>query len=206
MESSRRYAGVAAADRRTERRQRLIDAGFDLVAEQGLAGMTVTQVCATAGLTERYFYESFRRLDDLRAAMYDALITELRGTGLEAIDRAEPDLYAKCRAATDALCHTLTTATGRARLYFEANGSPALLERRDESIIEFAGLLAEQMIRYGDVAEGHPRLRLQTVMIVGGVAEAVRQWLAGGLAVEPAELIDTTAALCVQIAGSLRIA
>ena len=38
----------------------LIEAALDVVGARGLAGLTMTAVCARARLTERYFYESFR--------------------------------------------------------------------------------------------------------------------------------------------------
>ena len=55
----RRYAGASAAERRGERRERLIRAAIALYGERGYRQTTVTAVCRAAGLTPRYFYEAF---------------------------------------------------------------------------------------------------------------------------------------------------
>jgi AcrR family transcriptional regulator len=73
---TRRYGGVDAAERRRERQRKLIDAGLELFGTRGYHLTTVRDVCAQAGLTERYFYESFKTLGEL----FDAVYAELRGT------------------------------------------------------------------------------------------------------------------------------
>jgi AcrR family transcriptional regulator len=72
---TRRYAGVDAVARRRERQRKLIDAGLEVFGHRGYHLSTVRDVCAQAGLTERYFDESFKSL----AELFDAVYTELRG-------------------------------------------------------------------------------------------------------------------------------
>ena len=55
------------------RRARFIEAGVELFGTQGFRGATVRGVCAAAGLTDRYFYESFPTLEALLAAVYRSL-------------------------------------------------------------------------------------------------------------------------------------
>jgi len=66
-----RWSGVPLQDRQTLRRDELIAAGVDVLGGAGGGALTVRGVCRTAGLTERYFYESFDDRDDFVRAVYD---------------------------------------------------------------------------------------------------------------------------------------
>jgi AcrR family transcriptional regulator len=66
---TRPFRGVSASQRRTDRRQRLVEAAYELVGNRGAAGLGVGDVCAAAGLTKRYFYESFASIDELGDAV-----------------------------------------------------------------------------------------------------------------------------------------
>ena len=68
------FKGVSAADRRTDRRHRLVGAAFEIAGSEGAGALGVGRVCLTAGLTKRYFYESFASLDELRSAVVDHAI------------------------------------------------------------------------------------------------------------------------------------
>jgi len=66
-----RWSGVPLQDRQSLRRDELIAAGVDVLGGEGGGALTVRGVCRTAGLTERYFYESFDDRDDFVRAVYD---------------------------------------------------------------------------------------------------------------------------------------
>ncbi|MCE5292637.1 MAG: TetR family transcriptional regulator [Nocardiaceae bacterium] len=68
---SRTYAGQSALVRADERRSRFLDAGFDLVGTGGVAALGVRSVCREAGLSLKFFYESFPDVDALLFAVYD---------------------------------------------------------------------------------------------------------------------------------------
>ena len=68
--SRRPYGGVSADDRLAERRRRLLDAGLELIGTQGIAATTIADVCEQAGLTKRYFYESFATIAELAGAVF----------------------------------------------------------------------------------------------------------------------------------------
>src|ERR1700760_3307724 len=74
--SARPYGGLAMAERVAARRARFVEAGVELFGTQGFRGATVRGVCAAAGLTDRYFYESFATLEALLAAVYHSLKDE----------------------------------------------------------------------------------------------------------------------------------
>src|SRR5947209_20090513 len=73
----RPYGGVSADDRRAERRRRLLDAGLELFGTKGIAATTIADVCEQAGLTKRYFYESFATIDELAGAVFGDVTARL---------------------------------------------------------------------------------------------------------------------------------
>lgn len=66
----RRYGGVDPQERQRQRRERLIAAGVELFGTRGYHSTTVKDLCKQAGLTERYFYESFKNLSEAFFAIY----------------------------------------------------------------------------------------------------------------------------------------
>lgn len=68
--SGRSYGGMGADERRAQRRAQLIDAGTRAFGRDGFKGTTTRSLCAEAKLTQRYFYESFRDMEDLFVAVY----------------------------------------------------------------------------------------------------------------------------------------
>jgi AcrR family transcriptional regulator len=66
-----RWSGVPLPDRQALRRDELIAAGVTLLGSAGGPALTVRAVCRDAGLTERYFYESFSDRDEFVRAVYD---------------------------------------------------------------------------------------------------------------------------------------
>src|ERR1700730_1168680 len=69
------FKGVSADDRRTDRRNRLVEAAFGIAGTDGAGGLGVGRVCLAARLTKRYFYESFASLTELQSAIVDHAIT-----------------------------------------------------------------------------------------------------------------------------------
>ena len=66
-----RWSGVPLEDRQALRRDELIAAGVGLLGGERGPALTVRAVCREAGLTERYFYESFSDRDEFVGAVYD---------------------------------------------------------------------------------------------------------------------------------------
>lgn len=68
--SSRSYGGKEASARTAERRDKLVAAAIRLFGGNGFAATSIEAVCAEAGLTKRYFYESFTSSEDLLIAAF----------------------------------------------------------------------------------------------------------------------------------------
>src|SRR5260370_23231648 len=67
----RSYGGVSAEQRVAERRERFLAAGLEEFGTRGVLSTGVKDVCRRAGLTDRYFYESFRDGGELFTAVFD---------------------------------------------------------------------------------------------------------------------------------------
>jgi AcrR family transcriptional regulator len=79
-----RWSGVPLQDRQALRRDELIAAGIGLLGSPGGPSLTVRAVCRAAGLTERYFYESFTDRDEYVAAVYDDVCAAAMSTLMDA--------------------------------------------------------------------------------------------------------------------------
>ncbi|MFC4000421.1 TetR/AcrR family transcriptional regulator [Prauserella oleivorans] len=190
----RSYRGVSAQQRHDQRREQLLDAGLDLLGTVGWRKTTMTAVCARAGLTERYFYESFANRDELLLAVIDRIAGRIRDVALAAL--AGPgDPQAKVEAAVGALVDLLThdPRVGRAAMLESAAAEP-LRARRHELLLEFAQLIATQAhALYGDEALPPPRDQVNGLMLTGGLAELLMAWLSGELSITRQDIIDIVA-------------
>lgn len=190
---------MPAADRRAERRRRLLDAGLELLGTVGLAGTTVRGVCQGARLNPRYFYESFATLDDLAVAVYDRIVDELTAEVLAALAAAGPGRRARARAAVDTIVGFVDRDRRRARvLYVEAVGNATLSRRRAAT----GRTLVEWVVRHraGRPARPpDPRAVLAAAVVVGGFNEALVAWLDGQIALDRQRLVDDATALFLGI-------
>lgn len=71
--SDRPYRGVEAAERLATRRRQLLSAGLDLLGsdQHDIAELTIRTICRRAGLSVRYFYESFTDKDEFVGRVFD---------------------------------------------------------------------------------------------------------------------------------------
>jgi AcrR family transcriptional regulator len=193
----RPYRGVSAEDRKAERREKLRLACLDVVGRDGVAGVTVAAVCARAGLTKRYFYESFADRDAILLDALDALFSGLRDRIQDALGQAGPGAEARARATVELLVAAMDDPR-TARLYVESPGHPRLHERREQAIGAYARLVAREVL--GDDLAG-PREELDAHVIVAGTTHAVTSWLQGTMEITRAELIDELVRIGVVVAA-----
>ncbi|MEU8897646.1 TetR/AcrR family transcriptional regulator [Nocardia sp. NPDC048505] len=66
------YAGQSVPERRAERRALFIEAALTVFATKSYAKSSVTEICSTAGLSRRQFYEEYSSREELLVAAYDA--------------------------------------------------------------------------------------------------------------------------------------
>jgi AcrR family transcriptional regulator len=200
----RPYRGISADERRAQRRAQLLDAALDVIGDVGLAGLTMTAVCARAGLTERYFYESFRDRDTLIRAMTDEVADEVVAAITAALAAAPRDLFAVSRAAIAAAVHVLTDDPRKARAMRDTLGSELIRDRQEQLVALTVELLSAQILDLGDPdAIDAVRLRLATTVIVAGTLHAIGDWIQDVDRVRLDEIADEVARLCVAAAGTV---
>jgi|TARA_B100000676_G_C17928357_1_gene759416 AcrR family transcriptional regulator len=57
--------------RTAQRRESFLEAGLNLFGNEGFHGATVRKICKEAGLTDRYFYESYSSMEELLIEVYE---------------------------------------------------------------------------------------------------------------------------------------
>jgi len=115
-ESGRAYGGRSLDERRRKRRAQLIEAGIAVFGREGFRTATVKSICREAGLTERYFYESFANSEALFAEVYKTLVARLQHDVVAAIDAAAMDPASTARAGLRVFFETMYNAPGTARI------------------------------------------------------------------------------------------
>lgn len=110
--AGRRYRGVSNETRKAERRLKLIEAGIKMFGSTGYHAATVKGLCQEAGLTERYFYESFSNAEALFTACYLHITDTLR------------DKLQKVLLSTDADNLEQATRTGLTVFFSQFKESP----------------------------------------------------------------------------------
>lgn len=191
----RSYRGISAQQRRDQRREQLLEAGLDLLGTRGWRQTTMTAVCTRAGLTERYFYESFAHRDELLLAVLDRIASQIRDVGLRALAETEGDPQMKAKAAIGAFVDLLTGDPRIGRVAMLESAAEPLRARRHELLREFAQLIATQArTLYGDDALPPPHDQIAGLLLTGGLAELLMAWLTGELPASRQDIIDIGAA------------
>jgi AcrR family transcriptional regulator len=187
-----RYGGVSAADRRAERRERLLDAALETLGTDGWQATTVRGICERARLNPRYFYESFADLDRLVVALFDRIAEEMIERMLAAFAEAPDEAEAKARAPIATCVDFVAEDPRRARvLFLEALGNEALARRRLETMDamwQLVGSYGREF--YGHAADPDPISDIAAVVLVGGMTELMIAWLDGRLEIGRERLID----------------
>ena len=197
--STRPYRGVKPADRQAERRGRLLDAGLSILGSGSAPdALTVRGVCRQAGLSARYFYESFTDRDDFVGAVCDWVIAGIATTTQAAVTAAaQPE---QTRAGMTNIVRAVAGDERVGRLLFSAElADPVVVRKRDESTTLLAQLLVQQVRESLGVQEDD-RVRATSHFTVGGVGQTLSAWLAGQMDMTADEVIDHLASLLDQLA------
>jgi AcrR family transcriptional regulator len=199
-EVARPYRGKSAENRRAERRAALKEACLDVLGADGVASVTIDAVCARAGLTKRYFYESFADRDALLAEVMDDFFVEIRAEILAGLAGAPPDTIERAHVIARVLIEFLERDARRARLYVEAPGQASLRARLNEAYGTYTQLLLETF----PPAAGDPdpgARKLAALLIVAGTTQAAITWLRGDIEIDRERMISKFASIIVTVLG-----
>ena len=174
------WGARTAAERRGARRGALIQAAIILYGASGYRQSTVKAVCAKAGLTERYFYESFDNSEDLLQACFLHVTRDLLARMRAASVAAGPMGLDRVRAGLRVYFTALREHPAAARVFLieAASVSPATEALVSASLDEFGALLM-------DVLQPGPDARVSPLLlrgVVGGGLHVAKAWISGGYA------------------------
>ncbi len=188
----RRYGGKSAEQRRAERREALLTAAVEIWQESGWAAVTMRGVCARAGLTDRYFYESFADRDALLATIWDQMRDETLEMLLAAIlPHADAPPLDQLRAAIFAVVHHIGDEPQRAQIVFGDHAGSAVLEqRRRETIQMTMGLMIDLARPYLREDVDEVGFQVSVLTGIGGFVETIHAWRSGVIAAETDELVE----------------
>ncbi|MCW2769090.1 MAG: TetR family transcriptional regulator [Aeromicrobium sp.] len=202
VEVKRSYGGVSAADRSAGRRAKLLEATIAVLADEGESRTTMTAICARAGLTERYFYESFASRDEAIVAALDAVAVEIASVAVQAIADTGGDPAERLRAALTAVVSLVASRPDKGRVaVVESSATPELRVRRHALLGSFAELVAQEADSlFGDAAWPAERAKVHGLVYAAGVAELVAAWIVGDVELEQDELVAAATDLFVAVA------
>ncbi len=178
LSNSRSYRGQTPEQRRADRRSRLIAGAISVYGERGYHNATVKAVCDAAGLTERYFYESFANSETLLIDCYNFVTDSVLKQILQAGGTTRGGKVARARAMLYAYFSLLQSEPRSARVFLvEIRGVSVAVDRTfDDSLREIgkavAGLLAPEALDDELLQAG----------VVGGVIHIAMRWIACGYA------------------------
>jgi AcrR family transcriptional regulator len=189
QDEKRRYSGQSFADRQAERRAKLVRAAATVAGRSGLEGTSVAAICAEAGLTARYFYESFPSREAIFVEAYRAVQDELlnrmqaASAGSDATRRVLTGFYAAIQANP-----------GVARVFLIDIDSHGDAMR----MASFEG--AQKLAKAFGLKATHP---LAIAGIVGAIVDIAKRWIESDFA-EPVATVVEIAHPFTQIASAKR--
>lgn len=199
---SRIYGGVKANLREEERRKKLIEAGLEAFGTRGYAKTNIKMICGIAGLTERYFYESFRHKEDLLCAVYRELIDEGQRDAMAAIEDSDGFPLETALRALKMFYQRFQRDPRRAQIQlFEILGVSQSIDREYQNAMR---LLADVMRLF--LCKVFPHIHeeiLKKSMIPTGLAGSIimiaHEWVLGGFVTPLDDIISQCMDLFVAV-------
>lgn len=178
-----RWSGVPLQDRQALRRDELIAAGVACLGSAQGPDLTVRAVCRSAGLTERYFYESFADRDEFVRAVYD----DVCARAMAALTTAKTP-----RDAVEQFVALMVDDPARGRVLLLApEKEPVLTRSGAEWMPSFIDLVQHKLTRIGDPAQA----AMVATGLIGALTALFTAYLNGRLAATREQFID----YCVEM-------
>lgn len=193
--SPRPYGGVSAAERQTQRRERLIEAAYDVFGREGYRNTTMRLICAQARLTERYFYEHFANVDEVFLAVHKRQSAEVSAAIMARVMTAPDEPVAQTRAGLTAFFEYIKADPRRAQILLLDAVTTGLTNPRNlnAKVSQYAELLRSRFkSRYPGLS-----VPLDVDLIVGGfvgmIIHTASVWTERGFDTPVDTLVDHTA-------------
>ncbi len=187
------YGGMTPGEREARRREQFMEAGLEVFAAQGWSNSTVQDLCRTAGLSQRYFYELFSGREELFLAVVQRIAGEVEAIVREIAERPVDDPDETSRAVLSGLAKYFTDDPRTVAVALvESFATPEFRRFRADLLASFARLAAHLMRRLNPEPEtaDERSLELSAMVISGGIAEALIAGVAGRAPGTPGELVE----------------
>ncbi|WP_328681323.1 TetR/AcrR family transcriptional regulator [Streptomyces sp. NBC_00322] len=199
-----RYGGRSAEERQAERRRRFLDAALQLFGDSpGYRATTVAALSEAAGLSTRQFYEEFRTLEDVLAALHLQVNDWAEEAALAALAEAEGmPIAQRVAAAFRAYAANVTGDPRRIRITFvEIIGvSPRLEEQRLARRSRWVDLICAEAAAAVERGEAAPRdYRVAAAAFIGSVNGLLHDWKAGWVDATLDQVVDELVQLLLGI-------
>lgn len=199
-----RYAGRSAQERQAERRRRFLDAGLQMFGgSPGYRATTVSALSEAAGLSTRQFYEEFRGLEDVLAALHLQVNDWAEEAALAALAEVEGQpVVERATAAFRAYTANVTGDPRRIRITFvEIIGvSPRLEEQRLARRSRWVELICAEAAAAVERGEAERRdYRVAAAAFIGSVNGLLHDWRAGWVDATLDQVVDELVRLLLGI-------
>lgn len=176
--SGRVYGGRSEAERRADRRGRLVEAALELFGTEGWRAASIERLCAQAQVATRSFYEEFSGREALMRAVYDAVVASATAAVETALATTQGTLPERIAAGIGAYVQHVTEDPRRARVaYREVRAVGELEAHRHDVMVGFAQLVEDEL--HGRVFPQDPvRRRTVALALAGAMSEVLVDWVA----------------------------
>lgn len=183
---------MSAEQRVVERRERLLEAALEEFGTRGVASTGVKDVCRRAGLTDRYFYESFRDSGELFTAVFDRVTGQLFELVVDALAGAPASVEAQARAVIEAYVRALADDPRVARVVFvEApSAGPEVEAHMRATLRQFAQLIVLSARPYLPSGMPEEMVRFGAIALVGAIERLMIEWQDGELDLSIEQIIE----------------
>ena len=193
----RQFKGLSLTERKQARREKLIEAGIATYGTQGFFSVTVKDVCNEAKLTERYFYESFKKSEELFQTVFLKMIEKMQTCLTQAVLMAAPEPNNMVTAGLSALLSAIKDDPRMARIiYIDAMLVQDLHNQAtiQETLTQFDRIIQGfVMITMPNAPHSAEEVSLMATGLNGYVTHIIIRWVSEGFK-QPLE--DVLAACC----------
>lgn len=174
------YRGQSAEARIAERRKRLVEVGIELYGTHGFRATSVKAVCLAAGLTERYFYESFANGEALLCETCTVIMEAMRQQAAKAMECVGASTSERAHAAAHSYFSTLLEhpTAGRITL-FEMEGVSAAVDAHYAKELAKSTQLFAQWFLFGAAKNSAGGLKADVLArgINGALYQIAKEWM-----------------------------
>jgi len=202
----RSYRGATPAQRVEQRRAQLIDAAVEVFGTLGYRAATVEHICADAGLSKRYFYESFTDSEHLLLACYQQCAEEIHQAMADAVLAAGDTVDAQLRAALAGYFGAIAADQRRARItLLEILGVSATIDTAYAAQTARFASSVQSLASSSFDASDLPKAQLHVIAqgIIGAITTVAAQWLLEHRRRPRAQLVEATYVLVKAILDRL---